>query len=200
MSPRPDVSDERKSQILNAAEQVFTRKGLDLARMEDIADETGLSKGTLYLYFKSKDDLVITILDRIFKDIFNQLDARKYDQSSAIEAINRFTEEAIRDYMRMLRLMPVAYEFLALAFRNTTVQRALKQYFRHYMDVLVPIIQKGIDSGEFRPVDAREIALATGAIYEGTVLLWVYDRELVDLEHHIRSSVRLLLEGIQTHS
>ena len=47
MSPRPDVSDERKSQILKAAESVFTQKGFDEARMDDIADKTGLSKGTL---------------------------------------------------------------------------------------------------------------------------------------------------------
>ena len=197
MSPRPNVSDERKSQILNAAEQVFTKKGLDLARMDDIAEETGLSKGTLYLYFKSKDELIIAILDRIFQGIFKQLEARKKDQLSATEAINRFTEEAIHDYKRMLRLMPVAYEFLALAFRNKVVQKALTQYFRHYLDVLVPIIQRGIDSGEFRPVDPRETAIAAGAIYEGTVLLWVYDSSLVDLEHHIRSSMRLLLEGIR---
>lgn len=197
MSPRPDVSDERKSQILNAAEQVFTQKGIDLARMDDIADETGLSKGTLYLYFKSKDDLVIAILDRIFQGVFKQLDTRKWEELSATEAIDRFTDETIRDYKRMLRLMPVAYEFLALAFRNKTVQKAIKQYLHHYMEVLVPIIQHGIDSGEFRQVDAQETALAAGAIYEGTVLLWVYDSSLVDLDHHIRSSMKLLLEGIQ---
>jgi len=197
MSPRPNVSDERKSQILNAAEQVFTKKGLDLARMDDIAEETGLSKGTLYLYFKSKDELIIAILDRIFQGVFKQLEARKKDQLSATEAINQFTEEAIHDYKRMLRLMPVAYEFLALAFRNKVVQKALTQYFRHYMDVLVPIVQRGIDSGEFRPVDPRETAIAAGAIYEGTVLLWVYDSSLVDLEHHIRSSMNLLIEGIR---
>jgi AcrR family transcriptional regulator len=197
MSPRPNVSDERKSQILNAAEQVFTKKGLDLARMDDIAEETGLSKGTLYLYFKSKDELIIAILDRIFQGVFKQLEARKKDQLSATEAINQFTEEAIHDYKRMLRLMPVAYEFLALAFRNKVVQKALTQYFRYYMDVLVPIVQCGIDTGEFRPVDPRETAIAAGAIYEGTVLLWVYDSSLVDLEHHIRSSMSLLLEGIR---
>jgi AcrR family transcriptional regulator len=197
MSPRPNVSDERKSQILNAAEQVFTKKGFDLARMDDIAEETGLSKGTLYLYFKSKDELIIAILDRIFQGVFKQLEARKKDQLSATEAINQFTEEAIHDYKRMLRLMPVAYEFLALAFRNKVVQKALTQYFRHYMDVLVPIVQRGIDTGEFRPVDPRETAIAAGAIYEGTVLLWVYDSSLVDLEHHIRSSMSLLLEGIR---
>jgi AcrR family transcriptional regulator len=195
--PRQDVSEERKSQILNAAEQVFTQKGLDLARMDDIAEETGLSKGTLYLYFKSKEDLIIAILDRIFQGVFKQLDARKDNELSATEAISQFTEEAIHDYKLMLRLMPVAYEFLALAFRNKTVQKALKQYFRHYMDVLVPIIQRGIDAGEFRQVDAQEVAIAAGAIYEGTILLWVYDKTLVDIDHHIRSSIKLLLEGIQ---
>ena len=197
MSPRPDVSDERKSQILNAAEQVFTQKGFDRTRMDDIAGETGLSKGTLYLYFKSKDELIIAILDRIFQGIFKQLDARKNKHIGATEAIYEFTEEAIRDYKYMLRLLPIAYEFLALAFRNKTVQKSLKHYFRTYIEVLVPIIQSGIDSGEFRPVDAQEVAIAAAAIYEGTVLLWVYDQSLIDLEKHMRTSIRLLLEGIQ---
>jgi len=197
MSPRPDVSDERKNQILNAAEQVFTKKGFDEARMDDISEKTGLSKGTIYLYFKSKDELIISILDRIFAGVFKELEARKNDQLTASEAIDQFTEEAIRDYKRMLRLMPVVYEFLALAFRNKTVQKALTQYFRYYMKVLVPMIQRGIDDGDFRSVDAQEIAIAAGAIYEGTVLLWVYDSDLVDLEHHIRSSMRLLMEGIR---
>jgi AcrR family transcriptional regulator len=196
MSPRPDVSEERKNQIMNAAEKIFTRKGLDDARMDDIAGETGLSKGTLYLYYKSKDDLIIAILDRIFQGVFKQLGSRKNIQRSPTEEISEFTEEAIHDYKRMMRLMPVAYEFLALAFRNKTVQRALTQYFRTYMKVLVPIIQRGIDSGEFRPVNAQDVALAAAAIYEGTVLLWVYDSSLVDMEQTIRLSMNLLMEGV----
>jgi AcrR family transcriptional regulator len=197
MSPKPDVSNERRNQILNAAEQVFIQKGLDQTRMDDIAEETGLGKGTLYLYFNSKDELIIAILDQIFQDVFKQLDARKDNKLSATEAITQFTEEAIHDYKMMLHIMPVAYEFLALAFRNRTVQKALKEYFHYFMSSLCPIIQRGIDSGEFRQVDAQEVAIAAGAIYEGTILLWVYDNNLVDIERHIRSSIRLLLEGIQ---
>ncbi len=74
MSPKPDVSEERKGQIMSAAEEVFTKKGFDNARMDDIAEETGLSKGTLYLYYKSKDDLIIAILDRIFQREFKVLE------------------------------------------------------------------------------------------------------------------------------
>ncbi|HZD56394.1 MAG TPA: TetR/AcrR family transcriptional regulator [Anaerolineales bacterium] len=196
MSPRSDVSEERKNQILDAATEVFVHKGFDKARMDDIVDETGLSKGTLYWYFKSKSDIIIAILDRIFQTEFDQLEAQENFDTSATQAFWQFAEMAIKDYTKMIHLMPVAYEFLALAFRNKYVQKALKQYFDRYMHILVPIIQRGIDSGEFRPVDAREAAIAAGAIFEGTILLWVYDKSLVDPGQHIRSGIKLLLEGI----
>jgi AcrR family transcriptional regulator len=200
MSPRPDVSEERRYQILNAAEEVFTVKGFDEARMDDIAEETGLSKGTLYLYFKSKDDLIIAVLDRIFQREFREMEKLIEVHQSAVDSFWRFTELAIKDVSSMLRLLPIAYEFLALAFRNRYVQHALKQYFNRYMDILVPLVQRGIDSGEFRPADAVEIAIAAGAIFEGTILLWVYDRSRVDPVQHIRSGIRLLLEGIQAQA
>jgi AcrR family transcriptional regulator len=197
MSPRPDVSDERKSQILTAAEEVFTEKGFDQARMDDIAEQTGLSKGTLYLYFKSKDDLIIAILDRLFQLEFRQMEKLVVSDKPARQCIDEFTDLATRDITAMLRLMPIAYEFLALAFRNKYVQRALKQYLNRYLEILIPIVQRGIDSGEFRAVDAREVALAAGAIFEGTILLWVYDKTAVDPIRHIHSSIRLLMEGVQ---
>jgi AcrR family transcriptional regulator len=107
MSPRPNVSDERRSQILDAAEGVFTRKGFDEARMEDIAGKTGLSKGTLYLYFKSKDDLILAILDRIFQGEFRQLEAFQKDEGSASETMGKLTDMLCKDIVGMLRLIPI---------------------------------------------------------------------------------------------
>ena len=197
MSPRPDVSDKRRNQILDAAEEVFTRKGIDQARMDDIVEETGLSKGTLYWYFKNKDAIIIAILDRIFAREFEQLESMKTAEASAVECLWLLTDMITADMLRMLRLMPIAYEFLALAFRSKVVQKVITQYFNRYMEILVPIIQRGIDSGEFRPVDAQEVAIAAGAIFEGTILLWVYDKNRVNPEAHIRSGMHLLMEGVQ---
>ena len=197
MSPRPNVTDERKSQIIAAAEDVFTQKGFDEARMDDIAEETGLSKGTLYLYFKSKDDIIIAILDRIFQREFKAFEQMDLSTISATEAINLFVDTVSKDIKIMLRLMPIAYEFLALAFRNKTVQKALKVYVNHYMNILVPIIENGIASGEFKEVDPKEVAIAMGAVLEGTILIWVYDKSLVDPEVNIRSGIKFLLEGVQ---
>ncbi len=200
MSPRPNVTDERKSQIINAAEDVFTKKGFDEARMDDIAEETGLSKGTLYLYFKSKDDLIIAILDRMLQREFKQLESFNQDGINASEAIWQITDLLTKDILGMIRLIPIVYQFLALAFRNKYVQLALKKYINRYIDILTPIIQRGIDSGEYRNVDTREVAIAMGAMIEGTLLLWVYDKTLVDPQHHIHSGMKLLLEGVQART
>ncbi|MCC6298956.1 MAG: TetR/AcrR family transcriptional regulator [Anaerolineales bacterium] len=200
MSPRPNVSDERKSQIIGAAEDVFTKKGFNEARMDDIAEETGLSKGTLYLYFKSKDDLIIAILDRMFQREFKQLENLDQDGRTAVETIEKLTALLIKDILGFMRLVPIVYEFLALAFRNKYVQAALKKYINRYIDILVPIIQRGIESGEFRPVDAREVAIAMGAMIEGTLLLWVYDKTLVKPDYHIQTGIKLLLEGVQARA
>jgi AcrR family transcriptional regulator len=196
MSPRPDVSGERKTQILNAAENVFNKKGFDAARMDDIADETGLSKGTLYLYFKGKDDVIFGILDRLFKREFSQLTSLKAERVSAYDQIMNMTDLVIKDAISLIHLNPLVYNFLAIAFRNKLVQKALKVYINEYMDIFTPVIQRGIDSGEFRALDAHEIAVAGGAIIEGTILLWVYDNSLVDPEKHIRTGMQLLLEGV----
>jgi len=197
MSPRPNVSDERTSQIITAAEDVFTKKGFAEARMDDIAEETGLSKGTLYNYFKSKDDLIIAILDRIFQRELRVFDETDFSNMNATETINLFVDTIAKDIKLMLRLMPIAYEFLALAFRNKTVQKALKVYVNRYMNILVPIIENGITSGEFKEVDPKEVAIAMGAVLEGTILIWVYDKSLVEPETHIRSGMKLLLEGVK---
>jgi len=196
MSPRPNVSEERKHQILNAAEEVFSQKGFGEARMDDIAEGTGLSKGTLYLYFKSKDELIIAILDRIFQREFKHLESLDWSTMSAAEGLEQFSDLAIKDITSILRLMPLAYEFMSMAFRNRYIQQAFKNYLNRYLGILIPMIQHGIDSGEFRAVDASEAAIAIGAVMEGTLLLWVYDHSLVDPERHIRSGMKVLLEGL----
>jgi AcrR family transcriptional regulator len=75
MSPRPDKSPERKQQILEAAIAVFARLGFRAARMEDVAEQARLSKGALYLYYKSKDAIIAALLQHLFTQEFKQLQA-----------------------------------------------------------------------------------------------------------------------------
>ena len=64
-----DLADERRTQILEAALTVFAREGLHDARMEDIATTAGISKGAVYLYYKSKDAVIEALLRNHVKDL-----------------------------------------------------------------------------------------------------------------------------------
>ena len=197
MSPRPDVSEARKDQILDAATDVFAEKGFNDTRMDDIVQKSGLSKGTLYWYFKSKDEIILNIFERIFSREFKELENMVGSNESATKRLIDFADRASEDVKKMLRLMPLAYEFMGWAFRKKFVQDAFKIYINKYMAILVPIIQQGIDSGEFRNIDPHGAAITIGAIFEGTILLWVYDNSLVDTEKHIQDGISLLLNGMK---
>ena len=73
MSPRPDVSAEQIKLILDAAIIVFSRKGFHQARMDDIAKHSGLSKGTIYWYFSSKEKIIAQSQDNLFDNKLESL-------------------------------------------------------------------------------------------------------------------------------
>jgi TetR/AcrR family fatty acid metabolism transcriptional regulator len=200
MSPRPDVSQERKDQILAAATKVFTERGFAEARMDDIVAESGLSKGALYWYFDSKDAIIISLLDRVFDWETANLQAILERHDSSAHKLTAFVEVTIQDLNKMKPLMPIFIDFWSLSLRKKTINQAIKRYYQRFLDILEPILQLGIDQGEFRPVDVNESALAIGAVFEGTILLWAYFSETVDIEKQFRSNLDLVLNGLVAES
>lgn len=199
MSPRPDVSEERRSQILEAALRVFARLGFHESRMDDIAQESKLSKGALYLYYKSKDAIIAAILRFFFEQEFKRLQAfvTVEREESVTEQILRLTRELTTAMDWMQQLMPIAFEFYAIAGRDQGVRQFLKGYYADYRKELALLIERGIERGEFREVDAQATATTLVALYEGLALLFFVDKEAVNWKEQIELSARLLLEGLK---
>lgn len=197
MSPKPDVSEERKLQIIEAAVSVFAREGFNKARMDDIADKAGLSKGALYWYFKSKDAIILTILDSLFSREISRIQKLADIDLPVREMMKVYIDSITKDLGAMKPMMPILFEFIAMAFRQKNIRKSLQKYFKNFMEVTEPLIQRGIDKGEFIPVDPTNASQTIGAIIEGSVLLWSYDPETIDLKALIESSVNLLLEGLE---
>ena len=197
MSPRPDVSKERKKQITEAATTVFSRQGFQKSRISDIASEAGLSKGTLYLYFKSKDEIIVSLLANLFDREFSYLHELKDNSLPAADRLLEYSRNLSKSLIKWERLIPILFEFASRISRQNVVQQAFKTYFHTYLEMLSPIIQQGIDSGEFKSNNTQEIASTLCAIFEGTILLWIYDREYFNLQSQVYTSIQLLLEGIK---
>ncbi|MGH2496855.1 MAG: TetR/AcrR family transcriptional regulator [Ktedonobacteraceae bacterium] len=200
MSPRPDVSEERKNQILAAASAVFARSGFHEARMDDIAEEVGLSKGALYLYYKSKDAIIVALLKFFFNQEVSQLRAllQKEQQKSVREQLMTMNRMFVEGMKWMSNLMPVAFEFYAIMARRKEVRLFLKDYFKEYRELLASLIQRGIEQGEFQQTaDAEMLAIAITALYEGLALLWMVDSQATQWEKVGEQSLTMLLDGIK---
>jgi len=197
MSPKPDVSAERKNQIVEAAMLVFARLGLGKARMDDVAQEAGLSKGTLYLYFKSKDAVIGAILDYFLtRELVNAQQAIQ-SCATATEKLHVFSDVMVRDIKRMKPLMSLYFEFMSLAMRKKSARDSIRKIFDDFIEILRPIMEEGVAIGEFRDINIEDAVLTAGAIFEGSILLWVYDPVRVDLEHTISAGIDLLVNGLK---
>ena len=197
MARRPDTSEIRRNQILDAATTVFVRQGFQHARMDDIVEESGLSKGTLYWYFKSKEDIINAILRRLFAGDLEHLESLLQAEGSATERLIQLTNHRVIGLKRMSSLVPIIFEFYAVAVHQQWVKQFINEYFQHFRTLLEELIQQGIDSGEFRHVNARNAALSFASLYEGLTLHWMMDPQTVQWEILSENSIPILLDGLK---
>lgn len=197
MSPKEELEQERRQQILDAAETVFSKQGFNEARMDDIVAESGLSKGALYWYYKGKDAIIMALLDRVFlaqmKTVEDFIDA----EGSAEEKLRVFTCAAVTDIRHFERFMTLGYEFVALATRRKEVREKIKGYYRSYTEILAQIIEQGIAEDEFDDVDPRKTALTIIGLNEGITLMWFIDPESIDWDELTEAPLDMLLNGIR---
>lgn len=199
MSPRQDVSEERRNQIMEAAINVFARQGFHEARMDDIAQEAGLSKGALYLYYKSKDAVITAILKFIFVQAMKRVHVFAVTDDGTtvrekLERLNGYLATEMRWMVATLR--PIMFEFYALAARDKEVRLLLKDYFQEYRSALTTLIRRGIERGELRAVDAEAAAITHTALYEGLALLAVVDPQAMDWGRSSEVALGLFLDGL----
>jgi AcrR family transcriptional regulator len=191
--PRPDVSDERIPQILNAALKVFNCKGLAAARMEDIAREAKLSIGGVYWYYKGKDEVVLAIMDKVIDEDVAVLTSLLNEQGTVRERLLGYVRATAKDGTEYL---PLIYELYGESQRNLKVRKHIQKYLQHYRGALAQIIQQGMDGREIRGGDANAIAITLAAVYEGTLELALLDPTGVDAEQATIQAVGFIFDGI----
>jgi len=195
--PRPDVSEERKAQILDAAAIVFSQQGFADTRMDDIVKQSGLSKGALYWYFKSKDEIILALMYRFFDQDLDNLDHLIDGNESVREALLHYIKGLVSVFADMQTLIPLVYDFYSSAIRDADKREFFKTYFQQYQTRIREIINHGIVVGEFKPTDVDAFTLTITALIEGLFLLNTMGVNMPDLSQQFITSVSFLLDSIQ---
>lgn len=209
MSPPPSKSKEevvqefRIQSIQDAAMRVIARKGMNAATMQEIAAEAGVAKGTIYLYFRDRDELV----EKTFERAITELSARIEKASLSDKPI----EEKVRDmigakisFFSENREFFRLYMALRLPEGNAAQQRRHKRIcepqYRKNLDRFADFLKKAMDNGEIRSVDPHRLALF---LVEGTNAI-VVDRVMSEApppeEKDLAFMVNMVFDGIRLRS
>ncbi len=169
MSPKVTEAyrERTRNEIVLAAEKVFARKGYNGASMDDIVRESGLSKGALYGYFRSKEDLFLAIRARRIDFNIEQLLASMPADASATERLTRVGEVALKSQARLDRdTLRIGFEFFASASRIPALKGYYQALYHDSHRILAGLLREGIARGEFRKdLDAESVAwILIGAV------------------------------------
>lgn len=189
---------EKRDKILSGALKVFSKKGFYKSKVSDIAKEAGVADGTIYLYFKNKDDLLICIFEEKIAELISRLKDKLTDARSPEEKIWVFVE----NHLRLLEENRDLAEMLQIELRQSN--KFMKEYipvkFLEYLDILSAVIAEGVERGVFRddinPTIARRIIF--GALDEIS-LAWVLSKKgKYDIGESAKQVYSIVVNGMKS--
>ncbi|AIZ56393.1 putative DNA-binding transcriptional regulator [Candidatus Methanoplasma termitum] len=152
-------SDRTKTEIIRAATDLFARNGYEYTTIEDILREWGGSKGSLYYYFKSKEEILDAVVQTLVENEEERIrDILSENEFGTLEMLNLFLAACLGRNRQLYGLEAEIYRS-----RNITLSyRIAKMYIERSILLLEPIIRKGVDEGFFKtdhPAETIEFAL-----------------------------------------
>ncbi len=196
---------QRKNDIINAARKIFSSKGFNSATMEEIALEAELSPGTLYLYFKNKEELYTSLSIEILKYLTDEIQKVVSMDISVEEKIDKFRDVFINVYEYDSNILINLFHLQsgeALKNLSGDVLRQIKIYSALAHGAIIDVVKQGIKQGVF--VDENPVALADilWSSYGG-IVLWVDSKRRLDdqkdfVKPTIKTAFKIITKGLKS--
>ncbi|RME53400.1 MAG: TetR/AcrR family transcriptional regulator [Deltaproteobacteria bacterium] len=180
-------NDDKHERIIQAAIAVFAEKGFFHAKVSQIARRAGVADGTIYLYFKNKEDILISIFEEKMEEVITDMKEVLSGESDAITKLKRF----VHHHLLLVERDPDLAEVFHIELRQSN--KFMKAYvpvkFFEYLDLLSDLIVEGQRAGQIRKDVVPQIARRAifGALDEIS-LRWVVARRAARTEEGERYS------------
>jgi AcrR family transcriptional regulator len=176
VSPRPRLDHVRRPELLAAAASVIRERGLENARVADVAQEAGTSGPSVLYYFASKAELLTEALttaeERFYEDFTVELDGIESARERLVHTVESMTGEG--DYDAALWM-----ELWARALRDSELAATRADLDARWRRTIEGVVRYGQQRGEFGPADPNEFAVMLGALLDGlAVQIALRDKEV----------------------
>ena len=194
----------RRERILDAAQKLFTSRGVEAPTMDDIARACDVAKGTLYLSFDSKDDIALALLSRAMHELHERLRASVSDGAgTALERIQRIADA----YYAFSQERPEAFGYLFLVPHADYAGRVAPEVAEETallgfasLELLVGLLRQGVEEKSLALRDPWSAAVGMWSALTGVIVIPTRDApsNLVGIDHAelVRDMVQALLRGL----
>ncbi|HET7579841.1 MAG TPA: TetR family transcriptional regulator [Bacillales bacterium] len=154
--------EKRRAEILDAAERVFKRKGFEPTTMQDVVEESGMSRGGVYQYFSSTEDMVQAIHERIIKTLPDYIEEWLADNETVWGAIEAYLSdyETPEGQEMETGFGIIMFEYSVTAWRNEKHRQFMLKNALEAQKHLVSMLQTGVDRGEFHPLQPLDVIVS----------------------------------------
>jgi TetR/AcrR family fatty acid metabolism transcriptional regulator len=187
------VKDEREQAFKNAALKVFSSKGYHNTTMAEIAMEAGFGKGTLYWYWKSKEELYFALVEESHNEFIGLVRQAAGRDGGALEKLYWLGNEIVDLHYRHRDYTKLSWKMRAEeleAFSPEYVEE-LRNNSNEIKEKLEEIISQGIEESLLPPLDPYYLACMLLGLMEGMEIQWLEDPESFDLRTAMEMVVRL---------
>ena len=195
------VQEFRVQSIRDAAMRVIARKGMAAATMQEIADEAGVAKGTIYLYFRDREDVVEKAFENAMGDLHKRVD-------EALEAPGTFEQKLRAVLSAQISFFQTNREFFRLYISlrypegNAQQQRRQKRHcqpqYKSRVERIAVMLQEAMDRGEIRRTDPMRLALFIIEGSSAVIIERVLDEAPPPEEDDIELIAGTILGGIRS--
>ncbi len=150
MVSKEDLKSRRETQITRAAYEIIAKNGYENITVQDIADHAGFSKGIVYYYFKSKDDMMVSLFDSIIAVIDKRFAEVRKESSGPEEQLRNVIEislDIVHEHMEFYRVIMV---FWTQINHKEFIKEINAKLFSHWRREIEKILEMGISRGVFK--------------------------------------------------
>jgi len=192
-----------KSRLLEAAERVFSEKGLDRAKVEDITTQAGLSKGAFYLHFDSKGDAFKELLSGVLARLQTRMDAV---QAVCLPSLDKNLEQSLEEWLaRDLEMFEFIWKNRALVRitleggRSADYQHLIEHFASNAQSETELLLRQGVATGVYRKdLDVEVAAAFIAGGYDRFARQLVRETTKPDLRTRLRQLRWLVIAGAGT--
>ncbi len=176
--------ETKRQLLLQAAAEVFARQGYHATRVADIARHAGVAKGTVYEYFRTKEELFYALLDEWLNQFEEELVERLGQESDPLRQADLLREAAVLFYRRHAVHAPIFLEFWAHALRSRDGRflERIRRFRGLLLELGTRLTAELVARGIFLPVDIPSLVSLEAGISDGIFLLWVLSDQQFPLE------------------